>query len=101
MWVNYSIDPKKFFGHMLNIKLVERSYKMSFKVLSVKPQNTAVKKLTRGGGHNVPPPSKIGLRLDSILNISQKYSKHDQEVWQLVSIMHNNPRKFFMLCCNL
>ena len=43
---------------MLNIKLVEKSYKMSFKVLSVKPQNTAVKKLTRGGGHNVPPPQQ-------------------------------------------
>ena len=33
---NYSTDQKKFTGHMFNIKLEEKSYKMSFKAVPVK-----------------------------------------------------------------
>ena len=36
MWANYSIDQKKFTGYVFNIKLEEKSYKMSFKALPVK-----------------------------------------------------------------
>ena len=32
---NYSIDQKNFTGHMINVKLEEKSYKLSFKVLPV------------------------------------------------------------------
>ena len=37
---NYSIHQKKFTGHMFNIKLEEKSYKMDFKVLPVKMQQS-------------------------------------------------------------
>ena len=40
LWANYSTDPKNFTGHMFNIKLKERSYKMSFKALPVKIQQS-------------------------------------------------------------
>ena len=49
---NHLTDQKNFTGHMLIIKLEERSYKMSFKALPVKiklPKNRQ-----GGGGHNVP-----------------------------------------------
>ena len=36
MWANYSTDEKDFTGHMFNIKLEEKSYKMRFKALPVK-----------------------------------------------------------------
>ena len=48
MWANYSTDQKNFTGHMFNIKLEEKSYKMSFKALPVKivsPRADRVKKL--------------------------------------------------------
>ena len=40
MSANYSADQKYFTGHMFNIKLEEKSYKMSFKVPSVKMQGS-------------------------------------------------------------
>ena len=50
---------KKFTGHMFNIKLEEKSYKMSFKALPVEIQQSK----NRQEGHNMPPPrGQIGLR---------------------------------------
>ena len=48
---NYSTDQKKFTGHMFNIKLEEKSYKMSFKALPFKIQWS--KNRQGGEGHNV------------------------------------------------
>ena len=43
---------KNFTGHMFNIKLDEKSYKMSFKALPVK-----IRSKNRQRGHNLPPSS--------------------------------------------
>ena len=40
MWANCSTDQKNFTDHMFNIKLEEKLYKMSFKALSVKIQQS-------------------------------------------------------------
>ena len=57
--VNYSIDQNIFIGHMFNIKLEEKSYKMSFKALPVEIQQSK----NRQEGHNMPPPrGHIGFR---------------------------------------
>ena len=40
MWANYSTDQKYFTGHIFNINLEEKSYKMSFKALAVKIQQS-------------------------------------------------------------
>ena len=40
MLANYSTDQKNFSGHMFNIKLEEKSYKLSFKALPVKIQRS-------------------------------------------------------------
>ena len=40
MWADYSTDQKNFTGHMFNIKLEEKPYKMSFKALPVKIQRS-------------------------------------------------------------
>ena len=40
MWANYSNDEKTFTGHIFNIKLEEMSYKISFKALPVKIQQS-------------------------------------------------------------
>ena len=40
MWANYSTDQKNFTSHMFNIKLEEKSCKMSFKALPVKIQQS-------------------------------------------------------------
>ena len=37
---DYSTDQKNFTGHMFNIKSAEKSYKMSFKALPVKIQQS-------------------------------------------------------------
>ena len=64
MWANYSTDQKNLTGDKLNIKLEEKSYKLSFKAVPVKirwPKNRQ-----GGGGHNVPPthtPGVVGLNL--------------------------------------
>ena len=55
--VNYSIDQNIFIGQMFNIKLEEKSYKMSFKALLVKIQRSK----NRGRGATMcsfsfPPP---------------------------------------------
>ena len=59
--VNYSIDQNIFIGHMFNIKLEEKSYKMSFKALLVKVQRSK----NRGRGDTMCPFSlplgQIGL----------------------------------------
>ena len=53
---------KKFTDHMFNIKLEEKSYKMSFKALPLKIQRS--KNRQGGGGTLSPPPGgQIGLRL--------------------------------------
>ena len=49
----YLNDQKKFTGHMFNIKLEERSYKMSFKALAVKIQGSK----NRHGGAQCAPSS--------------------------------------------
>ena len=56
---SYSTDQKKFTGHMFNIKLEEKSYKMSFKALPVK-----IKIQRSNTAHcALPSPSEhIGLR---------------------------------------
>ena len=51
VWANYSTDQKNFTCHVFNIKLEEKSYKMSFKSLPVKIQQS----INRQGRHNVPP----------------------------------------------
>ena len=51
---------------MFNIKLDEKSYKMSFKVLPVKIQREKT-----GAGHNAPPPPsprEIGLMQGSFIS---------------------------------
>ena len=40
MWANYLNDEKTFTGHIFNIKLEEMSYKISFKALPVKIQQS-------------------------------------------------------------
>ena len=40
VWTNYSTDQKNFTGHMFNIKLEQKSYKMRFKALPVKRQRS-------------------------------------------------------------
>ena len=45
---------------MFNIKLDEKSYKMSFKALPVKLQRSNNRK-RRGGGSQCAPPGQIGL----------------------------------------
>ena len=40
VWENYSTDQKIFAGHMFNIRLEEKLYKMSFKALPVKIQRS-------------------------------------------------------------
>ena len=40
VWANYSIDQNNFAGHLFSIKLEEKSYKMSFKILPVKIQQS-------------------------------------------------------------
>ena len=51
MWAKYSIDQKNFTGHMFNIKLEEKSYKMSLTALPVKIQWSK----SRQGGTICPP----------------------------------------------
>ena len=40
VWANYSTDQKKFTCHFFNIKLEEKLYKMSFKALPLKIQQS-------------------------------------------------------------
>ena len=49
MWANYSTDQNKFTGHMFNIKLEEKSQKMSVKVLPVKIQKSKNRQLGQLG----------------------------------------------------
>ena len=56
VWANYLTDQKNFTGHMFSMKLEEKSYKMSFKALSVKIQRSKNRR-----GVTVCPPKKIGL----------------------------------------
>ena len=51
MWADNSTDQKIFTGHMFNIKLEEKSYKMSCKALPVKMQQS--KNLQGAGGRNI------------------------------------------------
>ena len=61
MWENYSSDKENFTGHIFNIKLEEKSYKMSFKDLPVKIQRSKNRPEGGGeGGQNVPPPLPHG-----------------------------------------
>ena len=60
----YSTDHKNFTGHMFNIKLEEKSYKMSFKALPVKMQRSKTKRGEEGGGTIFLHPGQIGLRYD-------------------------------------
>ena len=54
MGANYSADKKNFTGHMFNIKLEEKSNKMSFKAVPVKIQWS---KARQEGTQCVPPLS--------------------------------------------
>ena len=59
VWANYSTDQKHFTGHMSNIKLVEKSHKMSFNALPVKIQQSKNRDRRE---YNVPPiPGQLGL----------------------------------------
>ena len=40
VWASYSTDQQNFTDHMFNIKLEEKSYKMSLKALAVKIQRS-------------------------------------------------------------
>ena len=61
---NYSTDQENFTGHMFNIKLEEKPYKMSFKALPVKIQQLK----NRQAGHNVSfPRGQIGLNRNNAL----------------------------------
>ena len=54
VWTNYSTDQKNFTGHMFNIKLEQKSYKMKFKDLPAKIQQSKTNMgEERGGGHKV------------------------------------------------
>ena len=59
VWTNYSTDQKNFTGHMFNIKLEQKSYKMKFKDLPAKIQQskTNMGEERRGG-------TKFDLSLD-------------------------------------
>ena len=50
MWTNYLTNQKNVTGHMLNIKLEKKSYKMSFKELLVKIQWLENQRVRVGGG---------------------------------------------------
>ena len=51
VWTNYSTDQKNFTGHMFNIKLEQKSYKMKFKDLPAKIQQSKTNMgEERGGG---------------------------------------------------
>ena len=50
MRANYLTNQKNFTGQMFNIKLKEKSYKMSFKVLPVKIQKIQRPKTDKRGG---------------------------------------------------
>ena len=67
MWANYLTDQKNDTGHMFNIKLEKKSYKMSFKALPVKIQRS--KKPTKGTMWGAQSPGHIGLKL----KIYEKY----------------------------
>ena len=58
VWANFSTDQKSFTGHMFNIKLEEKSYKISFKALPVKIQPSKNRQEGGGGGEKdcTPPP---------------------------------------------
>ena len=49
-------DQKKFTGHMFNIKLEEKPYKISFKALPVKIQRSKNRLGARCVPHPTPPP---------------------------------------------
>ena len=70
---DYSTNQKNFTGHMFNIKLEEKSYKMSFKALPVNIQRS---KTARGGGAQCAPKRLIGLRnaLQISLLISSEFN---------------------------
>ena len=55
VWANYSTVQKNFTGEMFNIKLEDKSHKMSFKALPVKIQRP---KTDRAG--TMCPPSPLG-----------------------------------------
>ena len=57
VWADYSSDQKKFTGHMFNIKLEEKSCKMSFKALLVKIQRS--KNRQGGGAYCAHSPSVV------------------------------------------
>ena len=46
VWTNYSNDEKTFTVHIFNIKLEEMSYKISFKALPVKIQQSKINRCT-------------------------------------------------------
>ena len=49
VWTNYSTDQKNFTGHMFNIKLEQKSYKMEFEDLPVKIQRSKTDMGEEGG----------------------------------------------------
>ena len=50
VWTNYSTDQKNFTGHMFNIKLEQKSYKMKFKDLPAKIQQSKTNMGEERGG---------------------------------------------------
>ena len=61
MWANYSPDQKNFTGHMFNIKLEEKSHKMSFTALPVKIQQSKNRQ-SQNGTMCPPPPGAVRVK---------------------------------------
>ena len=80
VWENYLTDQKNDTGHMFNIKLEKKSYKMSFKALPVKIQRSKNKGHNVGG--TIPGADRFKIK----------------DLWKILLIL---PKKlFFFLRCS-
>ena len=91
VWADYSSDQKKFTGHMFNIKLEEKSCKMSFKALLVKIQRSKNRQ-GRGKREMCPPPTGA----DRVNNFI--YLPNYASMYSLSNIFKSLP-SYFCKCC--
>ena len=73
LWANCWTDQKNFTGHMFNIKLEEKSHKMSFIALPVKIQQS---KTNREGGtmpSATPSPEVVRVKLHIFLKVNLQF----------------------------
>ena len=62
MWADYLTDQKNFTGHIFNIKLEKKSYKMSFKAPPVKIQQSKKPQQVKTGADRVKTSRMAGAK---------------------------------------